>query len=241
MPPDKSLVKIDAAQKRLAEAGFNIEQELLQIEAVNGFELPRIRIEHKENGKHRLYVDYGENYLGDESQEEDIKGSSFIAVVFAEQFIRALWIDGEALPACSAIDNKPIGQDPVSHSCLTCPEAVIGQGKCKPKIRLWLLCQKDDKIRPYVMNLSPTSLKHWTNHKRKLRRSKLPVVVANTVLKLEDIKKNSYRWAEVNFSIDGIASKEVLITAKQARDELAKVMHDISAKDFDEPGDQALE
>jgi hypothetical protein len=97
LPPDKTLVKIDEAQHRLIEAGFDLEHELLQIEAVNGFELPRIRIEHKENGKHRLFVDYGENYLGDESQEEDMKGNSFIAVVFAEQFIRALWNDGETL------------------------------------------------------------------------------------------------------------------------------------------------
>jgi hypothetical protein len=240
LPPDKALVKIDEAQHRLVEAGFDLEQELLHIEAVNGFELPRIRIEHKDNGKHRIYVDYGENYLSAESQEEEIQGNSFMAVVFAEQFIRALWEGAETLPACSAIDNKPIGQDPVSHTCLTCPESVIGQGKCKPKIRLWLLCQKDDQIKPYVMNLSPTSLKHWTNHKRKLRRSKLPVVVANTVFRLEDVKKNSYRWAEVLFDIDGIASKEMLLSAKQARDELAKVMHDISVKDFEDAGDKEL-
>ncbi len=239
MPPNNSLVKVDEAQRRLVEAGFNPEQELMHIEAINGFELPRIRIEHKENGKHRLYVDYGENYLGDTTQEENIKGNCFCAVVFAEQFIRALWTDGESLPVCSAIDNKPIIQDPVSHSCLTCPESIIGQGRCKPKMRLWLLCQKDDTIVPYVMNLSPTSLKHWTNHKRKMRRSKLPVVVANTVFKLEDVKKNGYRWAEVLMDVDGLASKEMLISAKQARDELEKVMHDISVKDFDDPGDKS--
>jgi hypothetical protein len=93
-------------------------------------------------------------------------------------------------------------------------------------------------FKPFVLSLSPTSIKHWNLHKRKLKRSNLPVVAVNTVFKLEDIKKNSYRWAEVIFDINGIASMEMLSMAKQARDELEKVMHDISAKDFDDPGDK---
>jgi hypothetical protein len=167
-----------------------------------------------------------------------IKGNNFIAVVFAEQFIRALWNEDQTLPICSAIDNKPIVQDPISLTCVTCKESVIREGHCKPKMRLWLLLQREGQIRPYVMNLSPTSLKHWTNHKRKLRRSKLPVVVMNTIFKLEDIKKNSYRWAEVVFDVDGIASKEMLLAAKDARDQLNKIMVEISAKDFEDPGDK---
>jgi hypothetical protein len=239
LPGNTSLVKIDEAQKRLIEAGFNPEHELMEIEATNGFELPRIRIEHSTTGKHRLYIDSGENYLSDSSQEEDIKGNGFTAVVFAEQFIRALWNENETVPICSAIDNKPIAQDPVSLSCLNCRESVIHEGHCKPKMRLWLLLQKDGQIRPHVMNLSPTSLKHWTNHKRKLRRSKLPVVAMNTIFKLEDIKKNSYRWAEVVFDVDGIASKEMLLAAKEARDQLNRIMAEITAKDFEDPGDKS--
>jgi hypothetical protein len=238
LPGNTSLVKIDEAQKRLIESGFDPEHELMEIEATNGFDLPRIRIEHNEKGKHRIYVDYGENYLGDASQEEELKSNCFTAVVFAEQFIRALWNETETIPICSAIDNKPIVQDPISSSCVTCKESVIHEGHCKPKMRLWMLIQKDGQIKPYVMNLSPTSLKHWTNHKRKLRRSKLPVVVMNTVFKLEDIKKNSYRWAEVVFDVDGIASKELLLAAKDARDQLNKIMVEISAKDFEDPGDK---
>jgi hypothetical protein len=234
------MVKIDQIQKTLAEAGFNSEEELLNLESSrNGFEIPRVRIEHKDSGKHRLYIDHGDNYLGDDSQEETLPENTFQAVVFAEQSIRALWEENEPLPICSGIDGKPTISDPVSRSCLNCPESIIGQGKCKPKIRLWLLLERDSRIMPFVMSLSPTSIKHWHQHKRKLKRSKLPVVSVNTVFGLLDVKKNSYRWAEVNFDVASVPSLEMLQTAKQARDELDRVMQDITARDFEDAGDQS--
>ncbi len=71
-----------------------------------------------------------------------------------------------------------------------------------------------------------------------MKRSKLPVVAVNTVFTLEDVKKNSYRWAEVNLDIDGIASKEMLLLAKQYRDELNRLMGVVSEKDYADPGDK---
>jgi hypothetical protein len=236
---NKELVKTDQIQKMLGEAGFDLDKELLALDTTaNGFEIPRIRIEHKDNGRHRLYIDYGENYLGEKTQEEPIPENCFEAVVFAEQHIRALWSDTENLPACSGIDGQPTVPEPVNDSCLSCKESVISQGNCRPKIRLWLLVMRDNQIKPFVLSLSPTSIKHWNQHKRKLKRSKLPVVAVNTVFKLEDIKKNSYRWAEVIFDINGIATVEILTMAKQARDELNRIMQDITARDFDDPGDK---
>jgi hypothetical protein len=233
-----NLIKVDTLSKQMAEAGFNLEDELLHIETGgNGIDLPRIRIEHKENGKHRLYIDYGENYLADETQEETLEGNTFKACIFAEQFIRALWDEGELLPRCSAVDAVPTVEDPVKENCKVCPESAIGS-QCKPKVRLWLLTDHGGEIKTFVMNLSPTSIKHWNAHKKRLKRSKLPVVAVNTVFSLEDIKKNSYRWAEVNLDIDGIATKEMLLLAKQYRDELNRIMSVVTEKDFDEKGDK---
>ena len=64
------------------------------------------------------------------------------------------------------------------------------------------------------MNLSPTSIKFWNAHKKKLQRSNLPVVAVNTTFELEDVKKGSYRWATVKLGMDGIASKSTLVIAK---------------------------
>ena len=89
-----------------------------------------------------------------------------------------------------------------------------------------------------VLSLSPTSIKHWNTHKKKLQRSNLPVVAVNTVFELIDVKKNGYRWAEVNVSVSGIASKEMLILAKQARTELEQLTKSISHNDFAEMGDR---
>jgi len=239
---DDKILKTGQIQKSLIEAGFSPEEELLSLESSGrALEIPRIRIDHKDSGKHRLYIDHGENYLGEDTQEETLPGSNFQAVVFAEQNIRALWTDGEALPVCSGIDSRPMVNDPVSGSCLNCEQAIIGQGRCKPKIRLWLLLERDSQIRPFVMSLSPTSIKHWNQHKRKLKRSKLPVVSVNTAFSLQDVKKNSYRWAEVLFDVAGMPSMEILQMAKQARDELDRVMQDITVRDFEDAGEKADE
>ncbi|NQV34265.1 MAG: hypothetical protein HQ515_16340 [Phycisphaeraceae bacterium] len=88
------------------------------------------------------------------------------------------------------------------------------------------------------MNLSPTSINHWSAHKKKLQRSNLPVVAVNTTFELEDVKKNGYRWAETKLGMDGIASKEMLIAARIARTELEEFTTKITQRDFDDAGDR---
>lgn len=236
---NQALVGLDEAQKTLSELGFDFDKELADISVEsNGLDLPRVRISHSDSGRHKMYLDMGDNYLSDESPEIELKGNRLEAVVFAEQQIRAFWKDGEQVPACSGINGTPIPSEPVSESCSDCPEAVIGSGRCKPKARLMILAEVDGVTRPLIFNLSPTSLKHWNSHKKRLQRSNLPVVAAQTVFTLEDVKKNGYRWAEVRVSVAGIASTETLMIAKQARSELEKLTQHISDQDFSDPGDK---
>jgi len=231
----------DDVKQAMSVAGWDMEKELEDQSTVSsGFELPRVRIEHKKNGKHRMYIDNGESYLESDTQEFDITGNTLTAICFAEQGISALWEDGAELPLCSAIDGSPSGSEPLSVSCKTCEHGVIG-GACKPKARLFLLAEIDGEVKPLVFALSPTSIKHWNAHKKKLQRSNLPVVAANTTFSLEDVKRGTYRWAEVKVGIDGIASKEMLMLAKQARDQFEEVTRVISSHDFQEPGDQNVE
>jgi len=238
---ENQMIVPDEVKQALSVAGWDLSQELEELQKEsNGFELPRVRIEHKDNGKHRMYIDTGESYLDDESQEISIKGNKLTGVVFAEQFIRALWQEGAEVPLCSAIDNMPGGKEPLAHSCNACEHGVIG-GSCKPKARLFMLAEIDGEVKPLVFALSPTSIKHWNAHKKKLQRSNLPVVATNTTFSLEDVKKGTYRWAEVRIGIDGIASKEMLMLAKQARDQFEEVTRVISSHDFSDPGDTSVE
>jgi hypothetical protein len=232
------IIKINEVQKTLTEAGFDLETELMNIQTNgNGIDLPRIRIHHSERGSHYYYIDFGENYLDNETQEVKIEGNTFKACIFCAEDIRALWQDGELMPRCSAVNDVPIVENPLSDSCITCNESSIGS-TCKKKCRLWVLMKHNGEIKPFIFNLSPTSLKHYNSHKKRLRRSKLPVVAVNTVFTLSDQKKNSYRWAETKIEIDGIVSKEMLLLAKQYRDELNRLMGVVSEKDYSEPGDK---
>ncbi|MBT5268411.1 MAG: hypothetical protein HOL70_03090 [Candidatus Marinimicrobia bacterium] len=211
---ENQLIVPDEVKQALLVAGWDMDSEVagMAVETTQ-LELPRVRIEHKDNGKHRMYIDSGESYLESDTQEIDISGNKLTAVVFAEQFIRAFWEKESEVPLCSAIDDQPIGQEALSDSCKHCEHGVIG-GSCKPKVRLLLLAEIDGEVRPLIMNLSPTSIKFWNAHKKKLQRSNLPVVAVNTTFELEDVKKGSYRWATVKLGMDGIASKSTLVIAK---------------------------
>ncbi len=238
---ENAIIVPDDVRAALSVAGWDMDKELEdQSTASSGFELPRVRIEHKDNGKHRMYIDTGESYLESDTQEIDIPGNKLRGVVFAEQFIRALWQEGAEVPLCSAIDDMPVGKEPLAETCKRCEHGVIG-GACKPKTRLFLLFEINGEVKPLVFALSPTSIKHWNAHKKKLQRSNLPVVAANTTFSLEDVKKGTYRWAEVKIGIDGIASKEMLMLAKQARDQFEEVTRQITERDYSDPGDTSVE
>ncbi|MBT3823558.1 MAG: hypothetical protein HOD43_12860 [Candidatus Marinimicrobia bacterium] len=235
------MIETDAVKQALSVAGWDLDKELEGLStAASNFELPRVRIEHKKNGKHHLYIDTGESYLDSASQEIDVAGNMLTGIVFAEQGIRALWEEGAEVPLCSAIDGVPGGKEPLAISCNLCEHSAIGKS-CKPKARLFLLAEIDGDVRPLVFALSPTSIKHWNAHKKKLQRSNLPVVAVSTTFKTLDVKKGTYRWAEVKVGIDGIATKEMLILAKQARDQFEEVTRVISSHDYSDPGDQNVE
>jgi hypothetical protein len=235
---EQQLIETDTVEQALSEAGWNLEEEMHDMAVESSqMELPRIHIEHKQNGKHRLFIDSGESYLDDDTQEVNIPGNKLTAVVFAEQFIRAYWQEGAERPVCSAINDVPISEDPLADNCKHCGHSVIG-GACKPKVRLLLLAEIDGDIKPFIMNLSPTSISKWQSHKRKLTRSNLPVVAVNTTFELEDVKKNGYRWSTVKFGMCGVASKQMLVIAKAARTELEKYTKRISQSDFDDAGDK---
>ena len=235
---EQQIIETDAIRQAMVNAGWDMDTELTSnaVETTH-LELPRVRIEHKDNGKHRMYIDTGENYLDADTQEIEIPDNKLTAVVFAEQFIRALWTEGEEIPACSAIDDRPIALEPLSDNCRRCENGAIG-GACKPKIRLLLLAEINSEVRPLIMNLSPTSIKHWNSHKKRLSRSNLPVVAVNTTFELADTKRGSYRWAEVQLGMDGIAKKETLIMARNARTEFEELTKRISDADFSESGDK---
>ena len=238
---ETQMIETDAVKQALSVAGWDMEKELEDQSTVSsGFELPRVRIEHKDNGKHRMYIDTGESYLDDDSQEISIKGNKLTGIVFAEQSIRALWQEGAEVPLCSGIDGVPNGSDPLSSKCGTCEHSAIGKA-CKPKARLFILSNLDGEVKPLVFALSPTSIKHWNAHKKKLQRSNLPVVATATTFSLSDAKKGTYRWAEVRVGIDGIASKEMLMLAKEAREQFEEVTRVISSNDFADPGDTSAE
>ena len=86
---ENQMIESDAVKQALSVAGWDVRQELEELKTENlAIELPRVRIEHKDNGRHRMYIDHGESYLDIESQETKIPGNKLIGVVFAEQGIR---------------------------------------------------------------------------------------------------------------------------------------------------------
>jgi len=238
MNNSKQLQPVEQVRQNLAKAGFNFDDEVvLTVPEKTAIDLPRVKIEHRNNGRHRMYLDLGESYINQEEQEINFQNNELVGVIFATESIRALWKEGETLPACSAINGEPTVSDPISEQCKNCPKGKIG-GECKPKQRLWMLIETDGKIKPVVFPLSPTSIKHWRSHANKLSRSQLPYVSVQTFMKLKDVKKNGYRWAEVEFDVMDLATDEQLEIAKQARTELEKFRQNITEKDFSDPGDK---
>ena len=233
------MIRKDDVASTLAEAGFDLEAELVESSADNNIiDIPVVRIEHSRSGQHKMFIETGESYLDTKQGVFDIPNNTLTGTVIAEQEIRALWAPDQKYPQCSSINGIISSNTPEAESCKQCKHAVIG-GDCKPKIRLLILSRISGEIRPLSFNLSPVSIKRWSNHKRKLKRSELPVVAASCVFTLEDIQRNGFRYAEVKIDMDGLSDVGILKAAVVARNDYQKYISNVSHRDFSDPGDKA--
>lgn len=219
---------------------WDLEHEIAVLKnSVIENDLPQIRIEHNETGKHRFYIDKGESYLANWKQFHFLKVMTLPALVVAEQQIRALWLEGEDQARCSAIDGQITSSNPISKACEQCPESIPGFGSCKPKVRLFVLPLLKRWHQPMIFSLSPTSIKLWREHQLKLYRSGLPAVAVITTFELEDVKTEEYRWARVKVGVRDIASKSKLMEAIQFQQTIRHLKKRIIDRDFNEKGDKA--
>ena len=223
----------------LNSTDWDLDQELVKLEHhMQQHDLPRLRIDHNEEGKHRFYIDFGESYLTAKKQFSFLRAITLPAIVFAEQQVRALWeVDAEH-PRCYSIDGQILASDPVSKSCEHCPESIPGFGSCKPKVRLFVLPLLKQAGKPMVLNLSPTSIRPWREHQLKLLRSGLPAVAVVTTFELEDLKSEEFRWARVRVGIRDIATRENLIAARVALQSIDRLKNRIVSQDYSERGDR---
>jgi len=235
------LTKTDKAKilEELGRSDWDITQELETLDArIKKQDLPRLRIEHREDGKHRFYIDYGESYIKGKKQYAFLRMTGLKAIVFEEQQIRAFWKEDEDHASCYAIDDQILSAEPLSAACEQCPESIPGFGACKPKVRLFVLLLIKKELHPMVMSLSPTSIKPWREHQLRLKRSGLPPVAVITTFALEDMVNDSFRWARVQVGISGIVSREQLVIAKKALQVIVGLKSRVILQDFSEAGDR---
>jgi len=226
--------------EELGQTAWDVDQELVSLSTrIKKQDLPRLRIDHQKEGKHRFFIDSGESYIRGSQQYDYLKVKTLKAIVFDEQQIRAFWLEDDNHPQCYAIEDEILGTIPVSASCEQCPESIPGFGACKPKVRLFVLPLFKKVMQPMVMSLSPTSIKPWREHQLKLQRSGLPPVAVITTFTLEDCANDNFRWARVQVGIRGIVSKANLLVAKQAQQSIGRIKTRVILKDFCEAGDRA--
>ena len=236
---EHQMIETDMVKQALSVAGWDYEGEMqgLQPES-NTLMIPRVVISHDDRGKHKMFIDMGSSYLQEGSEEIPVPGNKLTGIIFATQKIRALWSKEEVHPTCSSIDGVPVSSEPINDKCAGCPEAVIGAGNCKKKQRLLLLVELEGKLTPVILSLPPTSLKHFEKHLIKMQRSQLPLVIGRTCFSLIDIKRGGYRYAEIGISLSGLADKETLLQAKQARVDYETLNSVISSEDYSDAGDR---
>jgi hypothetical protein len=213
----------------------DLARELEEMTQDVGPELPRIRIEHSPSGAHRMFLDRGESFLEGDNDEKWMPENQVSGIVVTAVHVRAFFVDGEALPRCSASGETLLVEDPVAKSCRVCPEAHLGAGRCKPKVKLLVLSETGElKAFP----LSPTSIKHWNGYVRKLGRSKLPFIAVVTRFTLQDVQKNGFRWAEVKPEVVRLVTEGELAQVREIRKQLEGFDHQIEARDYEDPGDR---
>jgi hypothetical protein len=213
----------------------DLARELEEMIGDLGPELPRVRIEHSPSGAHRMFLDRGESFLEGYNDEKWMPENQVSGIVVTAVHVRALFVDGEQVPRCSGVGDEPMVEDPLAESCQVCPEARLGSGACKPKVRL-LLLSDDGEHRAFP--LSPTSIKHWNGYVRKLTRSKLPYVAVMTRFTLQDVQKNGFRWAEVKPEIVRLVTEKELTVVREIRVQAKDLDHHVEARDYEDPGDR---
>jgi len=230
------ITKIEA--NPLAKLEEDFSEDVAQMMEGIHVEPPRVRILHQTNGKHKMYIDHGESYFAEEGEQETPLQKGLSGIVIEAQLIRALFEEGEHLPVCAAVEGVPVVNMPPAESCLKCPESVIGKGRCKPKVRLFILTQTKDTPSLVVFPLSPTSIKRWKTHLRKLAKSGAPYFAVVTRFQLQDTAKNGYRWATVEMDVDRVITKEELEQVRELREEFKVRMKEVNDRDFSDPGDK---
>ena len=213
----------------------DLARELEEMTQDVGPELPRIRIEHSPSGAHRMFLDRGESFLEGDEDEKWMPENQVSGIVVTAVHVRALFADGEQLPRCSGVGDEPMVENPLVESCRICPEAHLGTGRCKPKVRLLLLSESGE-LRAFP--LSPTSIKHWNGYVRKLARSRLPYVAVVTRFTLQDVQRNGFRWAEVRPEVVRLVTEKELTQVRDIRSHLSGFDHQVEARDYEDPGDR---
>jgi hypothetical protein len=222
----------------LATLDEDFSQDVAQMMEGIHVEPPRVRVLHQTNGKHKMYIDTGEAYFTDTLAQETPLNKGLTGIVMQAQLIRALFNEGEHLPECAAVEGVPVVNNPLFDACLQCPESSIGKGRCKPKVRLFILTQTKGTPSLVVFPLSPTSIKRWKSHLRKLAKSGAPYFAVVTRFQLQDTAKNGYRWAEVTMDVERVVTKEELQQVREMRAEFKARMKEVNDRDFNDPGDK---
>ncbi len=213
----------------------DLARELEEMTQDVGPELPRIRIEHSHSGAHRMFLDRGESFLEGDSDEKWMPENQVSGIVVTAIHVRALFVDGEQLPRCSGVGDEPMVEDPLAESCRVCPEAHLGVGRCKPKVKLLVLSEAGELN---AFPLSPTSIKHWNGYIRKLTRSKLPYIAVVTRFALQDVQRNGFRWAEVRPEVVRLVTEGELAQVREIREQAKGLDHHVEARDYQDPGDR---
>jgi hypothetical protein len=226
------------APSPLATLDEDFSQDVAQMMEGIHVEPPRVRVLHQTNGKHKMYIDQGESYFGEDGEQETPLNKGLTGIVIQAQLIRALFNEGEHLPECAAVEGVQVVNRPLSDSCRQCAESAIGKGRCKPKIRLFILTQTKGTPSLVVFPLSPTSIKRWKSHLRKLAKSGAPYFAVVTRFKLQDTAKNGYRWALVTMDVERVVTKEELKKVREMRAEFKARMKEVNDRDFNDPGDK---
>ena len=235
---EKNMIKVskaalDSALEQLRETGWDIDKELQRLELqIEKFDIPRLRIDHNEDGKHRFFIDRGESYLAEDKQFVFLKHQTLPVLVLAEEKVRALWLEGQEQSRCAAVDGIIYSKEPVSSNCAQCPESLLGVGACRPGVRLYVLPLIKRRSRPMVLNISPSSIRLWRDHQLRLARSGIPEIAVITTFELMDTRTEDYRWARVEVGIREIVSKPQLQKALSAREHISSLIPRLGEKTF---------